>query len=57
MFIARDKDGTVWAFSKEPRNDAHFTLPLEDGTYFSIFCKTKREKLIVNGLYNIDNKK
>ena len=46
-----------YSISKEPIKDAHFTLPLEDGSYFSIFCKTKREKLIVNGLYTIDNKK
>lgn len=37
--------------------NAHFNLELKDGNFLAIYCSSRREKLIINGLYDINFKK
>ena len=49
--------GIEYKSSDEPDPNAHFHLELKDKTYLDIYCKSRREKLIINGLYDINFKK
>lgn len=49
--------GIEYKSNTEPDPNAHFHLELKDKTYLDIYCKSRREKLIVNGLYDINFKK
>lgn len=43
-----------YSFSNNPDPNSTFTMSLSNGKYLSIFTKSKRQELIVNGLYTID---